>query len=78
MSAEKLRVRMPEYCPHCRTPVESLRKEPEESRPYEIWRCEECDEEWRHPEETVLDTDLDFSKNKDQLSRRESDTDLTW
>lgn len=69
---------MPEHCPHCAEPVESARINPEEGRPYEVWRCADCEEEWRHPEETVLDKDLDFSKNKDQLSRRDADTDLTW
>lgn len=69
---------MPEHCPHCGEQVVSNRKEPNEGRPYEVWQCFECDEEWRHPEETVLDRDLDFSKHGDQISRRESDTELQW
>lgn len=69
---------MPEFCPHCDTPVESTRKDPEEGRPHEVWRCRGCDEEWRHPEETVLDRSLDFSGSGDQLSRRDADTDMTW
>lgn len=69
---------MPEYCPHCGTAVRSVRREPGQGRPYEVWLCDPCEEEWRHPEETVLDKDLDFSGNGEQLSRRESDTDMTW
>lgn len=71
-------VPMPEHCPHCSTPVDSIRKEPDDGRPYEVWRCEQCDEEWRHPDETVLNKDLDFSKRGNQLSRRDADTDLNW
>jgi RNase P subunit RPR2 len=69
---------MPEVCPHCSEPIESLRKTPEEGRPYEVWRCEDCAEEWRHPEETVMNRDLDFSASGDQIERRDADTDLNW
>lgn len=69
---------MPEVCPHCGEPIESVRKTPDDGRPYEVWRCEDCDEEWRHPHETVLNSDLDFSESGEQLSRRESDADGTW
>lgn len=69
---------MPETCPHCNEPITSLRRAPDEGRPYEVWRCENCNEEWRHPEETVLDKDLDFSESREQLSRRQSDSDLEW
>lgn len=69
---------MPEVCPHCEEPIESVRKEPDDGRPYEVWRCTNCEEEWRHPQETVLNSDLDFSESGDQLSRRESDADLGW
>lgn len=78
MEAPRVNGSMPEYCPHCNVPIDSSRREPEEGRPYEVWRCEECDEEWRHPEETILSRNLDFSKNKEQLSRQESDADLSW
>jgi endogenous inhibitor of DNA gyrase (YacG/DUF329 family) len=70
--------RMPEVCPHCGDPVESTRKTPEEGRPYEVWRCADCEEEWRHPEETVMNRELDFSESGEQLSRRDADTDLNW
>lgn len=69
---------MPEICPHCGDPIESLRKTPDDGRPYEVWRCNNCEEEWRHPKETVLNSNLDFSESQNQLSRRDSDTDLTW
>lgn len=69
---------MPERCPHCREPISSVRKEPTEGRPYEVWQCEDCEKEWQHPEETVLNKDLDFSETGDQVSRRRSDTDLYW
>lgn len=69
---------MPEICPHCGEPVESVRKAPEEGRPYEVWRYADCDEEWRHPEKTVLNRDLDFSESGDQIDRRDADVDLNW
>ena len=69
---------MPEHCPHCDEPVSSERREPDDGRPFEVWRCEDCDEEWRHPEETVLSRDLDFSANDDQIDRRDADTDEQW
>lgn len=69
---------MPEHCPHCHDLIDSVRKEPEQGRPYEVWKCENCKKEWRHPEETVLNKDLDFSETGEQVSRRESDTDLYW
>jgi ribosomal protein L37AE/L43A len=69
---------MPEVCPHCGDPIESIRKSPEDGRPHEVWRCEDCGEEWRHPEETVMNRDLDFSASGDQIERRDDDTDLTW
>ena len=78
MSLDRVSPRMPEVCPHCGDPIESERKEPEDGRPYEVWRCANCDEEWRHPEETVMDRDLDFSESGEQLSRRDADTDLNW
>ncbi len=51
---------------------------PEDGRPYEVWRCADCEEEWRHPEETVMNRELDFSESGEQLSRRDADTDLNW
>ncbi|MCU4925487.1 hydrogenase expression protein HypA/HybF [Halobacteria archaeon AArc-dxtr1] len=69
---------MPEHCPHCGELVNAVRKNPDDGRPYEVWQCADCDEEWRHPEETVLNRDLDFSANKNQVSRRDADTDQTW
>jgi RNase P subunit RPR2 len=69
---------MPETCPHCDEPVDSERRTPADGRPYEVWRCPDCGEEWRHPEETILDRSLDFSASDSQLSRRESDTDTGW
>lgn len=69
---------MPEHCPHCGDPVTSFRRQSEGERPKEIWECEDCDETWRHPEETVLDKDLDFSANQEQISRRRSDSNLDW
>lgn len=69
---------MPEHCPYCDDPVYSLRIDPDDGRPYEVWRCSQCEKEWRHPEETVLNRDLDFSKHGNQLSRRDADTDLGW
>ncbi|ELZ61072.1 MULTISPECIES: hypothetical protein [unclassified Haloferax] len=69
---------MPEHCPFCGEPIESTRVTPEDGRPYEEWRCTDCDETWRHPEETVLDRSLDFSKHGNQLDRRDADTSLDW
>lgn len=69
---------VPEVCPHCGDPIESIRRTPDDGRPHEVWRCENCDEEWRHPQETVLDKDLDFSESGEQVSRRDADTDLSW
>jgi transposase-like protein len=69
---------MPEVCPHCSEPVDSERKTPDSSDPYEVWRCESCDEEWRHPEETVLSQELDFSQSETQLSRRGSNGVSEW
>lgn len=69
---------MLEHFPSCSTPVDSMRRKPDEGRPYEVWRCKKCKKEWRHPEETVLNKNLDFSKHNDQLSHRDSDTDLGW
>lgn len=69
---------MPEVCPHCGDPIESVRRTPESGRPHEVWRCENCDEEWRHPDETVLSRDLDFSQSEEQLSRRDSDDTMGW
>lgn len=69
---------MPEVCPHCYDPIESIRKTPDDGWPYEIWRCKNCEEEWRHPGETVLNRDLDFSASQEQVSRRGADTDLNW
>ena len=78
MSLDRVGPRMPEVCPHCGDPIESERKEPEDGRPYEVWRCADCEEEWRHPEETVMNRELDFSESGEQLSRRDADTDLNW
>ncbi len=69
---------MPEHCPHCGDPITSFRRHPEGERAEEVWRCADCDEEWRHPEETVLNKDLDFSATGTQISRRESDSDSGW
>ncbi len=69
---------MPEICPHCREPITSVRKEPKDGRPFEVWKCENCEEEWRHPQETILNNDLDFSESQDQISRRNTDADLEW
>jgi ribosomal protein L37AE/L43A len=69
---------MPEFCPHCDRPVTAERRESEDGPATEVWRCPDCEEEWRHPDETVLNRELDFSGTSDQLSRRDSDTDLTW
>jgi ribosomal protein L37AE/L43A len=71
-------VNVPEVCPHCGEPIESLRRTPEDGRPHEVWRCDDCGEEWRHPGETVLNGELDFSESGEQLSRREDDADLNW
>lgn len=69
---------MPEHCPHCETPIRSERREPDDGRPHEIWICDDCEEEWRHPDETVLNRDLDFSASGDQIERRDDTTDLGW
>lgn len=69
---------MPEYCPHCSRPVSAVRKESENGPATEVWRCTDCEEEWRHPDETVLNRELDFSKEQNQITRRDADTDLGW
>jgi tRNA(Ile2) C34 agmatinyltransferase TiaS len=74
----RVSLHMPEVCPHCGEPVESIRKTPDDGRPHEVWRCGDCEEEWRHPEETVMNRDLDFSASGDQIERRDADTDLNW
>ncbi|MFP8954560.1 hydrogenase expression protein HypA/HybF (plasmid) [Natrialbaceae archaeon A-arb3/5] len=69
---------MPEHCPHCGEQVQAERRKSDDGRFQEVWQCTDCDEEWNHPDETVLNKDLDFSKNKNQISRRDADTDLQW
>lgn len=69
---------MPEVCPYCEDPIDAIRKTADDGKEYEVWRCDSCDEEWRHPDETILNKELDFSKSQEQLSRRETDTDLNW
>jgi ribosomal protein L37AE/L43A len=78
MTGLSLTSHMPEYCPHCNQPVDSVRRESDEGPVQELWQCKNCEKEWRHPEETVLNRELDFSKNNQQISRRNSDTNLTW
>ncbi|GAA0237299.1 hypothetical protein GCM10009000_060950 [Halobacterium noricense] len=69
---------MPEVCPFCGDPIDSTRRTSDNDRSYEVWQCKDCEKEWYHPEETVLNKELDFSESQEQISRRESDTDLEW
>jgi ribosomal protein L37AE/L43A len=55
---------MPETCPHCDAPIVSERRDTEDG-PVEIWRCEDCEASWRHPDETIMNRDLDFTASGD-------------
>jgi ribosomal protein L37AE/L43A len=69
---------MPEVCPHCGTPIVSERRSGDGDRDREFWRCEECEEEWRHPEETVMNRGLDFSAAESAESPDPDTTTSGW